>query len=284
MEFLVQIVVDRQIPDEAAVRQLEAARASELARAGRLRRIWRIPGERASWSIWDAGTADELHDVLSSLPLFPHMTVRVHPLAGHPNDPARAAAPTESATWRTTGGIPGLRGTDHVGITVPDLEEATRFFVEVIGCRAFYDLGPIQSDGDWMSTHLGVHPRSVIRRLRFLRCGNGSNLELFEYSAPDQNQAPPRNSDVGGHHLAFYVDDFDRAVSYLRERGVLILGEPTVRDQGPSAGLTWIYFQAPWGLQMELVSFPRGKGYEKDTSERLWHPGWQVRPPSAESS
>ena len=30
-------------------------------------------------------------------------------------------------------GIPGLRGSDHIGITVPDLDEAENFLVEVLG-------------------------------------------------------------------------------------------------------------------------------------------------------
>ena len=174
-------------------------------------------------------------------------------------------------------GLPGLRGTDHVGFTVPDLEAAVKFFVEVIGCEAFYDLGPFKFDDDWMSTHLNVHPRAVMKKLRFLRCGHGSNFELFEYEAPDQNPSQPRNSDIGGHHLAFYVDDFEVALAHLRAHGVRILGEPTVRTVGPSAGQTWVYFLAPWGMQLELVSFPDGKGYEQDTDRRLWHPAMPDR-------
>jgi len=169
-------------------------------------------------------------------------------------------------------GLPGLRGTDHIGFTVPDLDEAVDFFVNVIGCEAFYDLGPFRADDDWMERQLNVHPRTVMRRLKFLRCRHGSNFEIFEYEAPDQNAAQPKNSDVGGHHLAFYVDDMDTALAYLRDRGVRILGEPVVRTEGPSAGQTWVYFLTPWGMQLELVSFPDGKGYEKDTDRRLWHP------------
>ncbi|MCM2252668.1 MAG: VOC family protein [Ramlibacter sp.] len=172
-----------------------------------------------------------------------------------------------------TAGMPGLRGTDHIGFTVPDLDQAVRFFVDVIGCEAFYDLGPFQSDGDWMTEHLNVHPRAVMRRLKFLRCRNGSNFEIFEYDSPDQNRSQPRNSDVGGHHLAFYVDDMAAALEHLRRHGVRILGEPTVRESGPSGGQTWVYFLAPWGMQLELVSYPRGKAYERDTPRRLWHPG-----------
>ncbi len=173
----------------------------------------------------------------------------------------------------TTQGLPGLRGTDHIGFTVPDLDEAVDFFVNVIGCEAFYDLGPFSDDdGDWMQTHLNVHPRAVMRRLKFLRCKSGSNFELFEYEAPEQWHEPPRNSDVGGHHLAFYVDDFDAALEHLERHGVTILGEPTVRTAGPSGGQTWVYFLTPWGMQLELVSFPNGKAYERDFEHRLWHP------------
>ena len=168
-------------------------------------------------------------------------------------------------------GLPGLRGTDHIGFTVPNLDEAVDFFVNVIGCEAFYDLGPFSSDDDWMQAHLNVHPRAVMKRLKFLRCKSGSNFELFEYDSPDQNRQQPKNSDVGGHHLAFYVDDMAQAVAYLKSKGVRFLGEPT-QSRNASAGQTWVYFLAPWGMQLELVSFPQGKAYERDTERRLWHP------------
>jgi catechol 2,3-dioxygenase-like lactoylglutathione lyase family enzyme len=168
--------------------------------------------------------------------------------------------------------LPGLRGTDHVGFTVPDMEQAIDFFVNVIGCEAFYELGPFRADDNWMAEHMNVHPRAVMKRLKFLRCASGSNFEMFEYEAPDQNSNPPRNSDVGGHHLAFYVDDIDAAVAYLKSKDVRILGAPTRRTVGPSAGQSWVYFLSPWGMQLELVSYPDGKGYEKETDRRLWHP------------
>jgi catechol 2,3-dioxygenase-like lactoylglutathione lyase family enzyme len=169
-------------------------------------------------------------------------------------------------------GLPGLRGTDHIGFTVPNLEQAIDFFVNVIGCEPFYELGPFASDTDWMATHLNVHPRAVMKKLKFLRCKHGSNFEIFEYESPDQNRSQPKNSDVGGHHLCFYVDDMKAAVAYLRAQGIRVLGEPTVRDSGPNGGSTWVYFLSPWGMQLELVSFPDGKGYEKETAARLWHP------------
>lgn len=168
-------------------------------------------------------------------------------------------------------GIPGIRGIDHIGFTVPDLDEAEHFLVDVLGAVPVYTLDAKKSDDDWMRTQLGVHPRTVVREIRFYRLGNGSNLEVFKYDAADGQREQPRNSDIGGHHLALYVDDMDAAVEHLRTHNVEIMGTP-VASAGASAGQRWLYFRSPWGMQFELVSFPRGKAYEADSSTILWHP------------
>lgn len=169
-------------------------------------------------------------------------------------------------------GIPGIRGTDHIGVTVPDLGQAHEFLVDVLGCEEIYRLGAKRSEVDeWMQTHLGVHPRTVINEIRFYRLGNGANLEVFLYESADGQNSQPRNSDIGGYHIAFYVDDLDVAVDYLRANGVEVMGEPTASRQS-AEGQRWIYFRSPWGLQFELVSFPGGKAYEKDAPRHLWHP------------
>jgi glyoxylase I family protein len=161
-------------------------------------------------------------------------------------------------------GLPGLTGVDHIGFTVPDLEAATRFLVDVLGCEYLYTLGPFEHEDDWMQEHLGVDPRAVMRRLHFFRCGSAAIFEVFQYEAPDQATRPPRNSDIGGHHVALYVDDLDTAVAHLRAHGVEVMGEPT-RSTGPSEGQRWVYFRAPWGMQFELVSYPGGKAFDRRT-------------------
>lgn len=168
-------------------------------------------------------------------------------------------------------GIPGLRGTEHIGFTVPDLDQAEHFFVDVIGCERIYTLGPFIKSDNWMAEHLGVHPRTVLRELRFFRCKFGPNFEIFQYEAADGAAPQPKNSDIGGHHLAFYVDDFDTALEYLKSKGVSIMGEPTL-SQSHSKGQKWVYFTSPWGMQFELVSFPNGKEYEVQAATKLWHP------------
>jgi len=167
--------------------------------------------------------------------------------------------------------MPGLRGADHLGLTVPNLEDAVDFFTTVIGCVYIYYGGETAGDPAFMVERLNVHP-SASNRYCFLRCGNGYNLELFEYQSPDQVREPPKNSDIGGHHVALYVDDIHAAVRHLRVNGVRVLGDPMTITEGPSAGATWVYFLAPWGLQMELCSYPNGKAYARTATRELWDP------------
>ena len=161
-------------------------------------------------------------------------------------------------------GLPGLTGVDHIGFTVPDLDHAHHFLTEVLGCEYMYTLGPYRhDDSDWMREHLNVDPRAVMQQLHFYRCGGRAIFEVFQYAAPDQRREQPRNSDYGGHHVAFYVDDLDAAVKYLRDQGVQLMGEPTA-SSGPSLGQRWVYFLAPWGMQFELVSYPDGKAFDRE--------------------
>jgi muconolactone D-isomerase len=73
-------------PDEAAtLRQTEKDLAQRLQREGKWRHLWRIAGQYANVSIFDVGSVDELHTLLTSLPLFPYMHIDVMPLCRHPS-------------------------------------------------------------------------------------------------------------------------------------------------------------------------------------------------------
>jgi catechol 2,3-dioxygenase-like lactoylglutathione lyase family enzyme len=167
--------------------------------------------------------------------------------------------------------IPGLRGHDHTGITVPDVKAATAFFTDVIGCQHAMSFGPFSDDkGTFMQDVVNVNPRAVIDEISMVRCGYGSNIELFQYESPDQAKTLPKNSDIGGHHIALYVDDIEKAAAYLQAKGVRTLKGPIPINDGPAAGQSILYFFAPWGLQMELISYPKGMAYEKGAATVLW--------------
>ena len=168
--------------------------------------------------------------------------------------------------------IPGLTGIEHIGLTVPDIEAASRFFVDVLGAEPLYDIGPFESADDWMAAHLAVHPRACIDKLRVLKVANGPVLELFEFRAPDQSTTHPKNSDYGGWHMAFYVEDMEKALAGLKAHEARIQSGPVTMTEGPSAGLQWLYFQTPWGQQLELVSYPQGIAAYRERRLDIWRP------------
>jgi catechol 2,3-dioxygenase-like lactoylglutathione lyase family enzyme len=169
--------------------------------------------------------------------------------------------------------VPGIRGVDHVALTVPDMDQAVAFFTDVLGCsKPAYAMGPMAFPDDWMQVHINVDPRAEITKLEMLRCFIGANVELFQYKTEGQNRMEPRNSDIGGHHIGFYVEDMDAAVAYMKSKGVKLLGDPTPFAQGPLAGETIEYFLTPWGAQMEMLSYPKGLGYEAAGAQKLWTP------------
>jgi catechol 2,3-dioxygenase-like lactoylglutathione lyase family enzyme len=186
---------------------------------------------------------------------------------------AVAGALAASLTAASAEPIPGMLGHDHTGVTVPNIKEAITFFTDIVGCKEAMSFGPFSDDkGTFMQDLLNVHPRAKIHQITMMRCGNGSNIELFQYESPDQQNAIPKNSDIGGHHIAFYVEDINAAAKYLKDKGVRTLMGPLPVEQGPAAGQAIIYFFAPWGLQLELISYPNGMAYEKDGGTILWTP------------
>jgi catechol 2,3-dioxygenase-like lactoylglutathione lyase family enzyme len=185
---------------------------------------------------------------------------------------AIGAAMLAGASGARADGVPGLRGHDHTGITVPDMKQATDFFINVLGCKQAMAFGPFADEkGDFMTQLVNVNPRAVINQIVQLRCGYGSNIELFQYTSPDQKDMTPKNSDIGGYHVAFYVDDIKAAKEYLDSKGVKTFFNLPV-NEGPAAGQSIFYFLTPWGLQLEAISYPKGMAYEKTSPIKLWSP------------
>ncbi|MCA0244135.1 MAG: VOC family protein [Proteobacteria bacterium] len=165
------------------------------------------------------------------------------------------------------------RGVQHVGLTVPDMVQAVTFFVEHLGCELLFCEGPFTLGASSAQAHQ-VDAGTVLVKLGMLRCAAGALLELFEYRAVDQRADPVRNVDNGGHHIAFQVDDIDAAAARLQAGGVRLCGQVNRSIGGPFEGLGWLYFLAPWGLQLELVQIPsQGLGYERSSGRRLYQPG-----------
>lgn len=89
MLFLAQMEVhiphDADPDTVAKLKAEEKAHAQELQRGGEWKHLWRVAGRYVNVSIFDVDSVDRLHDILSGLPLFPFMDIRVTPLATHPS-------------------------------------------------------------------------------------------------------------------------------------------------------------------------------------------------------
>ena len=89
MLYLVRM--DVRIPANADQNQMDEIKAREKAYShelqadGRWVHLWRVVGEYANYSVFDVDSNDELHQLLSQLPLFPYMDISVTPLAKHPS-------------------------------------------------------------------------------------------------------------------------------------------------------------------------------------------------------
>lgn len=163
-----------------------------------------------------------------------------------------------------------VRGIQHIGLTVPDMKQAVDFFQTVFGAVTAMECGGVDREDEFMTRRLGVPAGRRIKDQRVIVCGNGGNLELFEYTGEPEQTPLKRNSEVGGFHLAFQVDDIVAATQRIRAAGLDVLDGPTLIESGPMQGLNWVYLRAPWGLFLELVSWEGALGYERNGGPKMW--------------
>ena len=127
-------------------------------------------------------------------------------------------------------------------------------------------------DDDWMDDA----PRACIPAPSSARSGSTDSATVrtsrsSSTSAADGQRPQPRNSDIGGHHLALYVDDLDAAVAYLRAARRRDHGRADGERQraADSAGCT----SAPLGHAVRTGELSRAARRTRRTRRcRLWHP------------
>jgi catechol 2,3-dioxygenase-like lactoylglutathione lyase family enzyme len=132
---------------------------------------------------------------------------------------------------------------DHVGFVVTNLDDAVRFFVEVLGFTDIARRGGFEdAKADRMTRLFGVDARAVVR-YAFVEL-NGGKVELLEWDAADR-AGVPRNSDLGGRHLALAVADLDDLVEQLRSLPGVVVRERNERG--------FYYVGTPFGLEIQLT-------------------------------
>ena len=86
VEMTVNIPASLPKDQAVAIKAEEKAYSQRLQREGKWLHIWRVAGLYANVSIFDVADNQELHDILTGLPLYPFMAISVQPLCRHPSD------------------------------------------------------------------------------------------------------------------------------------------------------------------------------------------------------
>ncbi|MCE0824608.1 muconolactone Delta-isomerase [Buttiauxella sp. A2-C2_NF] len=85
IEMTVNIPLDMPVETAAEIKAKEKAYSQQLQQEGKWRHIWRIAGLYSNVSIFDVKDAEELHNLLMALPLYPYMDIKVDALCRHPS-------------------------------------------------------------------------------------------------------------------------------------------------------------------------------------------------------
>lgn len=169
-----------------------------------------------------------------------------------------------------------IRGIDHIGITVPDIEEATRFLIDALGAELIYQsVAPEDKnlDNEAQQKTLRLVPGTTIKAIRMFKLQHGPGIELFEMHGPDQRE-PLRASDFGLQHFAVYSDDIGTALQRFNTAGgeVFTTPQPLGFSTEEGAGNCFCYGLTPWGNIVEFITWPTPMPYEQETTLRRWKP------------
>jgi catechol 2,3-dioxygenase-like lactoylglutathione lyase family enzyme len=168
-----------------------------------------------------------------------------------------------------------LRGMDHIGITVPDINAATTFLTAALGAELIYEsyskTDPPQGGVD-VERALNVSQGTQLVAVRMLKIEHGPGIELFEFNATTQRE-PVRPSDYGLQHFAVYADDIGASVARFEKAGGVMFEGPgdLLFPKEIGSGNQWCYGRAPWGTVIEFIHYC-DMPYERETLLRRWKP------------
>lgn len=163
-----------------------------------------------------------------------------------------------------------LHGIDHIGVTVPDIEQATTFFKQAFGAKIAYD-NQKPSDqalkGPDTEKTLGLNEGAQVVHMRMISFENSVSIELFEFKNTEQRD-PAIVSDFGVQHFAYYVEDIQKASASFTEAGGDLLNDPGELMGNVEKGTgNFVYGRTPWGMIIELVSYDPNEIDYPDGSE-----------------
>jgi catechol 2,3-dioxygenase-like lactoylglutathione lyase family enzyme len=142
----------------------------------------------------------------------------------------------------------------HTGLTVSNLERSIAFYRDLLGLELVTQW---DSSQPYLKTVVG-YPDAELRiaLLRLPKSGagvSGHHLELLEYRSPRGTRGDANTCNPGNAHVAFMVEDLDRAYAELRAQGVRFKSAPVEITHGRNKGAKAVYLLDPDDITLELV-------------------------------
>ena len=146
----------------------------------------------------------------------------------------------------------GVRGFNHTGVIVTDLDRAIGFFRDLLG---FEVLARGPRDPALIGRMTGL-PRPEVE-IAYLQ-GPGHRVELIRYATNGiRSFDQPKVYDDGAAHIALDVDDVPAAVQAAAAHGLEPVGEIIAINSGPNRGRKVVYLSSAYGLLIEFIEARR---------------------------
>lgn len=124
---------------------------------------------------------------------------------------------------------------DHIGIAVKDLDEALKFYEEVLGIKC-------------VNTEV-VEEQKV--KVAFLPIGD-TEVELLESTEEDGPIAKfIEKRGEGIQHIAYRVEDIEKTIKELKEKGIRMIDEKPRYGAG-GAKIAFLHPKSTYGVLIEL--------------------------------
>jgi catechol 2,3-dioxygenase-like lactoylglutathione lyase family enzyme len=153
-----------------------------------------------------------------------------------------------------------IKTIDHVAMTVPDMDQAIKYFERAYGGKVVCE-GLSRSDpplaGPANEKRFGMPAGGRVTARCVINIGGSVNVELFSYEGMS-HQRSAHTYDYGLQHFAVFVDDLQKAAQdVLAAGGKLYESDDYVEAvrNGNGAREGWLYTETPWGSVIEMVTF-----------------------------
>lgn len=151
---------------------------------------------------------------------------------------------------RASGSQPAVvKGCDHIGIQVRDVERSARFYEEHLG---FTRVDRWSLSYPYVQRVVGYSDVTLEIALLAIP-GSSVFLEILEYRGVDRTPIDPATANPGTGHFCLFVDDLDGLHAELVARGVEFVSDVETPTWGPNEGGRLVYMKDPDGIRVELV-------------------------------